>query len=438
MADAMRVADPVSTSPGALAGPVPAPVALPPSNTPATKGADVGALAAAAHGGQAGLDAYNQAKANLGSLQQQAVQEAQARANIIGGPEAQGFENIANQFYTRGQANLDAAQAGFNTQQAGNKAAFDKYFKSLQDNIPALNDYINTKLSQYQANKSKNYFPRDEIMGSANMEMDANKAAADKAGTDLTAATNRRDQLKSGYFSGNEKQLLQSGIQDLHSYDKQMQDKYGHIWQGVVFGDPGAEQQARQIAANSGGQGGKELNAALDQRANMVKEIQNHRDLYNRAYANEQRDLPKAEQLVAGLQDTYNKAQANTDPSTVAQNIAISRYGVSPQKAAGAFPASKFITPQSQQDVLDTQKYGAEAVGLAKKLNINGGAANVYNLMQTPEYRETVQEAMDHANSGKMTFNDAKHTIQKQYGSKYPNLTKIILDQIAGFGWKKG
>lgn len=407
VAGAVRTAgDPVMGT--ALPAPAPAPAALP-APAPAPAGDKAAILAAAAQGGQGGIDAYKQAQSTLAGLQQNAIANARARAALIGGPESQGFENIANQFYDRGQANLAASNAAFQGQQAANKAAFDKYQSQLKGDLPGINDYINTRLSQYETRKRKAYFPQDEIIGATKaalpqiaQETADTKAALDKAKADLAQQENHA--------------FTTPLIQQRDANAKRMKeiDDYRNSHQGRVP---------------------DYLNTEYDDLHRKQQNLEVH---IARGTQTENSKAAALRSQVADLQDKYDKSSALSEsPENLAVKIATEKYGVSPEKATGRFTPDKFLTSGGTQKQLDIKQYGEEAVGLADKLHINGGAKNVAQLMNTNEYKSTLDEARQHAIDGSMSFNEAKHVIEKQYGKQYPNLTKILIEQISGFGWKK-
>lgn len=402
----------------------------PAPKTPLVDPAKAAALAAGAHGGQAGIDAYKQAQAQLDTLQANALKNAQARAALIGGPESQGFEALANQAYDRSRANLLTQQNAFTGQQAANKAAFEKYFGQLHADLPKLNEYIKSQLSSYEAKKKANApFPLAEIKGLTEAGLPQAKTESEAATQAATAAAGREAQLKGGEFSAPTKERLQGQVKAMHDYDDRMRRKYGKEWDKLAFGDPGAQEA---LLAHGGGDATLKDIAG---RAVITDEISRLRGLYNRASGNEARQLPAATAKVAETQQAAQEKALLATPEGYARNVAVTRFGVSPEKATGKLTPDVFVPKQSKY--LDTQKYGAEAVGLADKLNITGGPENVARLMQSKEYTETVAEARKLAVSGKTSLNEVKHHIQEQYGEKYPNLTKIIIEQISGFGWKR-
>lgn len=94
-------------------------------------------LEAAATGGSAGVAAFKEGQAALGAERQAAVGRAASRAALIGGPEAQGFEALPDQYYGRGIANLGTAQSTFEADMARRLAANQNYLSQAAASIPA-------------------------------------------------------------------------------------------------------------------------------------------------------------------------------------------------------------------------------------------------------------------------------------------------------------
>lgn len=94
-------------------------------------------LAAAASGGTAGVAAFKEGQAQLGLAQQQSVGRAATRAALIGGPEAQGFQTMAQEGYGRGIANLGTAQTMFEADMSRRLSANQDYLSKAGAAIPA-------------------------------------------------------------------------------------------------------------------------------------------------------------------------------------------------------------------------------------------------------------------------------------------------------------
>ena len=90
---------------------------------------DKALLAAQAKAGQAGVDAYQAAKDEMASDQQQVLQHAQQAAQARGGPEqaTQLATSQANDAYNKGQAQLSRGQANASARSAGRQESMNLY-----------------------------------------------------------------------------------------------------------------------------------------------------------------------------------------------------------------------------------------------------------------------------------------------------------------------
>ncbi len=137
------------------------------------------ALQAAAQGGQNGLDIFNQARKDISSGQAAAVQRAQSLANIIGGPEAQGFEQLPKESYGRGLAALTAGETGFKASQQAGANALANYQAKVKAGIPMIEAQTAQLLAGYGKKKAKAAassaaakFPLANVVGSTNIAIE--------------------------------------------------------------------------------------------------------------------------------------------------------------------------------------------------------------------------------------------------------------------------
>ncbi len=409
-AQAVRTAAPVSVTPGAL---VPAPAPAAPVDP------KIAQLAAGAQGGSAGLTAFKQAQQTIDELQANALANARQRASIIGGPEAQGFEAIAGQQYDRNRANLATSNAAFEGLQGKNKAAFDKYFGQLKGDMGAINDYIKTTLGGYEAKKrasaekaAASKFPLDEILGETEYGLPAATKAAEDAKGILGQAATKRDQLKNGdyLFTFGEQA---KGIRDKLAIDTREYYKSGTSDERKKFLAGKMEQNKARLAKVEG--------------------------LSKSAQASREKDLAAAESEVAKLQADYDKKAALvSSPEQFARNIAVTKYGQDPYKAAGKLTADKFYPKQATQ--ADVMKYGEEAVGLSQKLNINGGARRVAEILSDTEVVEDLDTLSAWAQTGEYTLSDVKKEMGRQYlNTKKPedrDKYNVLIEMTARLPWK--
>lgn len=398
-----------------------------PASTVAVDPAKVAQLKAGAQAGSAGIDAFKSAQAAIDAQQAQAVKDAQARAAIIGGPEAQGFESIPNEFYTRAKAGLAASGAAHQNLQAQNRAAFDKYFGQLKGDMGAINDYIKNTLGSYEAKKrsaaekaaaAKGF--DTEVLGQTSLDLkeaatqrDALKSELDKAIADANAANPATD-------------TRDSKVGLLESQRHAIQDKMARDTKEYYSSGTSA---ARKSA----------IAAELDKNKQRLAKVEG---LERNAAGERNATATAAQQKVADLQAKYDQANAlaSMDPAEYAQKIAAEKYGYTPQKAAGKFTPDKFVPKQGT--ALDTQKYGADAVGLAQKLDIKGGAAQVRKYLDDTEVQDDLATLTDWSQGGKYTLDDAKKELGKQYlTTKKPedrDKYNILIEMTYRLPWKSG
>lgn len=415
-AGAVRTALPVSTTPGALTAPIPTPLAPPPPDP-----AKVAQLAAGAQGGQGGIDAYKQAQVELDRLQAEALTNARNRANLLAGaPEAQGFEALAQNQYNRSRANLATSQAASQGLQAANRAAFDKYFGQLKGDMGAINDYIKNTLGGYESKKraaaekaaaSKGY--DTEILGETTLGLPKLKEEADLAKTALDRAIQ-------------ESQVSRTGA------NVDMLDQQRHAIQSVMERDTRTIYDKKASAADK---------AFAKQRfeknkTRLAKVEQLERDTVQKNKGT----TVDYDKKIAQLQADYDKklAASQVTPEDYARQIATSKYGYSPVKAAGKFTPDKFYPKQETK--ADTMRYGERAVGLAQKLNINGGAKRAAEILNDTEVIEDMDTLQGWSDSEDFTLADAKRELSKQYLSgenKDRDKYNVLVDMAVTLPWKR-
>ncbi|MGH2667519.1 MAG: hypothetical protein ACRDH5_00075 [bacterium] len=108
-------------------------------------------LEAVASGGSAGLKAFENAESMLRTNQSQAIDAAAGLANLIGGPESQGFVPQAGANYTRGFSNLGQSRANFEALMAAQGSAHKNYLDQVAAAVPLARADAEGKLALKRA-----------------------------------------------------------------------------------------------------------------------------------------------------------------------------------------------------------------------------------------------------------------------------------------------
>lgn len=408
--------------------------AAPTSTPPPSK--DPAALAAAAQGGQAGLTAYQQSVKTVDELQGNALANARSRAAIVGGPEAQGFEKIAGQFYDRTKANLATSHQADQNLQGQNRAAFDKYFGQLKGDMGAINDYIKNTLGGYEAKKRTaaekalaNKFPLDEILGETEYGLPGAQKEAEGLKTSLTQEQARLAQAQNGEFS--------KGILDRMNANAKELDEIARLTKGGVKGGLGVVKSWLPGGDKAvwGANVDKRTKEMAKRQQELTQEQTRLQDQLDRTRANERKIAETSTARIATLQSDYDKKAALATPEGFARNIAVTKYGQDPMKAAGKLTPEKFSSTEK-----DKRVYGEQAVSLAGKLGISGGAKRVAEILGDTEVQEDLDTLETWAESGAKTLDEVKREMGKAYLStkdpKDRDKYNVIIEMTARLPWK--
>lgn len=159
-------------------------------------------LEAVATGGKRGLDSFKQAETAIGDYRKQALGRAQSRAALIGGPEAQGFEAIADTQFGARQADLAQSTTAFTEDMARRGIAGKGALDQLRGILPILQAKTQKQIARTQEAKlseAKESLAKDwEAKALGQAEIDE-KTAADNLSTldkDITRLESERAELE--------------------------------------------------------------------------------------------------------------------------------------------------------------------------------------------------------------------------------------------------
>lgn len=137
-------------------------------------------LEAVATGGKRGLQAYQDSEQAIGQYRQQALGRANKLAGIIGGPEAQGFEQVADQQYGARLADLSQARTAFTEDMARRGLAGRTAVDAFGSIAPLVRAQVEHDINQKRADKvaeAKDKISKDwETRSLGQAEMDENTA----------------------------------------------------------------------------------------------------------------------------------------------------------------------------------------------------------------------------------------------------------------------
>lgn len=427
---AIRTAAPVNVTPGAL-DPAPAPA-------PPLKG-DPALLKAAATGGTAGVQAYREAQQYMTEAQAQAAQRAAARAALIGGPEAQGFENISNTSYGRQISGLrrgEAGQAAFDSSLAKAGAEYDRRLKAALPLMDAetrklLAGYEAKAAARQKANQDKN-FPMDVILGRTEQEL----PAAQKTATDAQARAEEEARFRASQSSGANLKPFQDKIASNNTRISEI-DK---LTQGGVSGGlrvlgsllPGGTKAIF---------GDKEIKALADERAKLLadNEFQNQSLRATQAYNALQNRPEEGPARVTSTAATAATAKERGTQQGLARDIAINQMGLPKDLVFGKINERTLQPLANAQQAALADQLGPQIVGLAQDLDLD--PVTVATVM-TDEY---VVETLDEIRKGgfkDQTWQDAQTALAEDYlnpdSENYsPETYEVITKLVKDLPWKK-
>lgn len=416
----VRTGIPVSTSPGALTG-------------------DPNLLKAAALGGSEGVRAYKEAQ---GTLQQQAgdaAQRAAVRAALIGGPEAQGFENLSNQSYGRQIASLGRLGTGQQVYEGNMAAAAKEYDRRLKAAIPLMDAQTRKLLAKYEvdakakqaANLDKN-FPLDTILGKTEQAL----PGAQKAAADAQARADEEARFRAAQQSGSNLKPFEDALAKnsarIQEIDKLTQ---GGIKGGLnVLGSllPGGQKAIL---------GDKEINQLRKEREQLVQDniFQNNSLQATRAYNELQNRPEEGPKRVTDTAAAAAAAKPLASTQGLARDIAINQMGLPKDLVYGKIN-ERTLNPllNAQQSQLADQ-LGPQVVGLAQELDLD--PVTVATVM-TDDYVMSTLDGIRKGGYKTDTWQEAQTNLADDFlnpdSENYsPETYAVITKLVKDLPWKK-
>ncbi len=402
---------------------------------------DPAALAAAAAGGTAGLSAYQKGKQDLETSRVAALQAAQARAKLLGGPEAQGFETLTNAEFDRQARNLDSSDAADRAQAAAINAASANYNSRIKSALPVINAETARILAGYEskakASAAKN-FPLAQILGSTEIALPGAQKAAEEAGTHADTATKNLETQRTGANLAPIQANIDNNnrrIKEIEGYSKGGLSGGLNIVKGAIFGhDKGlldnknvqdlASEKARLLADN-------------DHLGQQYRATKAYNDLQLRENPVEGPGRVKSLQA-----DKATKAAGATQVG-LARSIAQKQYGLPQELVYGKINEKTFAPENAAELTAANQLLGPKVTGLAQKLDIP--PTKVATILADEFVQQVLADVVntkDKDSYAQKTWKEYQAKLAENFlapgSDNYdPDTYAVLADQLKDLPWKK-